>query len=181
MLSTLLLHLWLRNLLRRLKIVPHSNNPGTLYSDSMLEIYSKDCKFHDQTKYIEISYHFIENKKEELILNYIPTNQMVTDPLTKPLVLDLFRSHVKAMSLRRWWCNITKFSKICSFNVNKIFSYCSYAEFHITYPIDNFTLTWWPHANKRGRHQCHQVFMHKRSLMNTQQERSKMRMSTFSL
>lgn len=42
---------WLRNLLRSLKVVPHVSDPIKLPSDNMLAIsYSKDFKFHRKTK-----------------------------------------------------------------------------------------------------------------------------------
>src|SRR3954470_23981687 len=94
---------WLRSLLISLEVVPHAADPVTLHSDSMSSIdYSKDFKFHGRTKHIEIKYHFIRNKKDEVYLSYMPTSDMVADPLTKPIVVDLFKTHVKAMGLRRW-------------------------------------------------------------------------------
>src|SRR5438270_549399 len=94
---------WLRSLLISLEVVPHADDPITLHSDSMSAIdYSKDSKFHGRTKHIEIKYHFVRNKKDEVMLRYLPTGKMVADPLTKPLALDLFKKHVKAMGLRRW-------------------------------------------------------------------------------
>src|SRR5436189_6313179 len=94
---------WLRCLLMSLEVIPDADDPVKLLSDSMSAIdYSKDSKFHARTKHIEIKYHFVRNKKDEVLLSYIPTGEMVADPLTKPLVIDLFRKHVKSMGLRRW-------------------------------------------------------------------------------
>src|SRR3954468_24706261 len=94
---------WLRSLLISLEVVPNAVDPIKLHSDSMSAIdYSKDSKFHARMKRIEIKYHFVRNKKDEVLLSYIPTGEMVADPLTKPLVIDLFRKHVKSMGLRRW-------------------------------------------------------------------------------
>ena len=93
---------WLRSLLISLEVVSHAADPITLHSDSMSAIdCSKDSKFHGRTKHIEIKYHFVRNKKDEVMLRYLPTSEMVADPLTKPLALDLFKQHVKAMGLRR--------------------------------------------------------------------------------
>src|SRR3954468_12595104 len=58
--------------------------------------------FHGRKKHIEIKYQFIRNKKDEVQLSYMPTGDMVADPLTKLLAVDLFHKHVKAMGLRRW-------------------------------------------------------------------------------
>lgn len=53
--------------------MPNASDPITLYYDSMSAIdYTKDSKFHGQTKYIENKYHFIRNEIEEVLLNYIP-------------------------------------------------------------------------------------------------------------
>src|SRR2546430_13175466 len=94
---------WLRSVLISLEVVSSAVDPVTLHNDSMLAIdYSKDSKFHGRTKHIEIKYHFIRNKKDEVQLSYMPTGDMVADPLTKPLAVDLFHKHVKAMGLRRW-------------------------------------------------------------------------------
>src|SRR2546430_169059 len=94
---------WLRSLLISLEVVPHAADPITLHSDSMSAIdYSKDSKFHGRTKHIEIKYHFARKKKDEVMLRYLPTGEIVADPLTKLLALDSFKQHVKAMGLRRW-------------------------------------------------------------------------------
>src|SRR3954469_11468927 len=91
---------WLRSLLISLEVVLNAEDPVTLHSDSMSDIdHSKDSKFHGRTKHIEVKYHFIRNKKDEVHLSYMPTSDIVADPLTKPLTVDLFKTHVKAMGL----------------------------------------------------------------------------------
>src|SRR4051812_21017215 len=91
---------WLRSLLISLEVVPSAIDPVTLHSESMSAInYSKDSKFHGRTKHIEIKYHFIRNKKNEVQLSYMPTGDMVADPLTKPLAVELFKTHVKTTGL----------------------------------------------------------------------------------
>ena len=68
---------WLRSLLISLEVVPHADDPITLHSDSMsAKDYSKDSKFHGRTKHIEIKYHFVRNKKDEVMLRYLPTAEM---------------------------------------------------------------------------------------------------------
>ena len=94
---------WLRSMLISLEVVPIAVDPITSRSDSMSAIdYSKDSKFHESTKHIEIKYHFIRNKKDVVQLSYMPTGDMAADPLTKSLAVDLFKTHVKVMGLRRW-------------------------------------------------------------------------------
>lgn len=89
--------------LRSLEVVHHADNLVTLNVYNMLAIdYPKDSKFHGRIKYIKSKYYFIRNKMEEVLLNYIPIEQMVAEHLSKLLALDLFRLHVEAMGLCRW-------------------------------------------------------------------------------
>ena len=46
---------------------------------------AKDPVFHSRTKHIDIKFHFLREKVEEGIieLEYMPTDQMVADGLTK--------------------------------------------------------------------------------------------------
>src|SRR5436305_15250788 len=75
---------WLRSLLISLEVVPSAVDPITLHNGIMSPIDdSRDSKFHGRTKHIEIKYHFERNKKDEVMLRYLPTDEMVADPLTK--------------------------------------------------------------------------------------------------
>ena len=58
---------------------------------------------HGKTKHVEFRHHYIRDmvSQGEMILQHISTNSIVTDPLTKPIVRDLFFSHAKSMGLRR--------------------------------------------------------------------------------
>ena len=62
---------------------------------------AKNPEYHAGTKHIEIQHHFIqeaiEMKKVELV--YCPTNDMVADVLTKPLVKVMHESFCKGMNL----------------------------------------------------------------------------------
>lgn len=60
----------------------------TLHNGNMSAInFSKNFKYYGKTKQIEIKYYFIKNKMKEVLLNYIPTQLMVTNPLTNPFPL----------------------------------------------------------------------------------------------
>ena len=59
-----------------------------MYCDNKSTIcLSKNPEFHSRTKHIDIRYHFIKEKITEKIIKieYIPTDQMLADILTKAL------------------------------------------------------------------------------------------------
>jgi hypothetical protein len=78
--------LWLRNLLRELKLMPsvaiplHVDNTGA-------EALSKNPEHHTQTKHINTRFHFIREcvKKDKLSVLHVSTKDMLADMLTKPL------------------------------------------------------------------------------------------------
>ena len=48
---------------------------------------TKDPRFHTRTKYIDIQWHFVRDQVTvgAVSFEYIPTNEMAADGLTKPL------------------------------------------------------------------------------------------------
>jgi hypothetical protein len=58
-------------------------------------------EFHDQTKHIDICYHFLRHKveNEEIELQYIPTGNQVADILTKGLVREKHEHFAAEMGL----------------------------------------------------------------------------------
>ena len=50
-----------------------------------------------------MEYHHVQHmiEKEKVVLRHISTDQMVADPLTKPIPRELFQAHVKMLGLRR--------------------------------------------------------------------------------
>ena len=84
--------------------VTTSSEPIVIYSDSQLSIaYTKDLKFHNRTKHIDIKYHFVKNlvAREEINLEYIPTDVMIADHMTKVIVRNVYEKHVRAQCLYR--------------------------------------------------------------------------------
>ena len=63
----------------------------------------KDPKYHGNTKHIKKRYHYIRDAitDKDFFLKYISTNNMVADPLTKPIARDVFIRHVKSLGLCR--------------------------------------------------------------------------------
>ena len=63
-------------------------HPTTLYGDNQATItLTRDGSYHTRTKHIDIRYHFIHFTVEDGSIHflYCPTNDMVTDTLTKAL------------------------------------------------------------------------------------------------
>lgn len=55
----------------------------------------------DRSKHIDISYHFIRDlaEKKRIAVDYVPTNQMIADGLTKPLPTVGFLKFVRDLGL----------------------------------------------------------------------------------
>ena len=76
----------------------------TIYCDNQAAIaYTKDSKYHNKSKHIETKYNFVRDVigKKEVIIQYISTHEMVTDPFTKAVTRDVYSSHAKSLGLRR--------------------------------------------------------------------------------
>ena len=64
---------------------------------------AKDPKYNEKTKYIKKRYHYIGDAitKKDVVLKHSFTSNMVVDPLTKPIVRDVFVKHVRSLGLCR--------------------------------------------------------------------------------
>ena len=62
---------------------------------------TENPQFHNRTKHIDISYHFIRDTLAagEIVLQYLPTAGMVADIMTKPLPREKLENHSGAMVL----------------------------------------------------------------------------------
>ena len=102
----------LQRFLQRLGITAHAEEVVLLYSDSTSALtYAKHPKFHGKAKHIEVRYQYIRDmvSQGEVILQHIYTSSMVANPLTNPIVRDLFFSHAKSIGLRRICLNTSFF------------------------------------------------------------------------
>lgn len=85
--------MWWRKLLHELGIQSYPTT--TIYSDSQGSIaLSKNPEHHGRSKHIDIRHHFV---REQVVagvvaLQYVPTEEMMADVMTKPLSRD---KHVK--------------------------------------------------------------------------------------
>ena len=82
--------IWLRRLQEELGI-SKGGEPTTLFCDNQSTIFfTKDPVQHQRSKHIDVRCHFARQAQQENIVsvNYIPTERMVADPLTKPCSRD---------------------------------------------------------------------------------------------
>ncbi|KAM2897840.1 hypothetical protein COP2_007438 [Malus domestica] len=89
--------MWLKNLISFMRIVDTILRPLTIYCDNKSAIFfSKNNKKFDATPLMEVKYLSVKEhvKKGEVHVEHIDTKLMLADPLTKPLVLGVFKDHV---------------------------------------------------------------------------------------
>ena len=69
--------------------------PANVFQDnkSTITMAEKGMSTSDKTRHINIRYFFVKHymDSDELKIEYLPTEEMVADVLTKPLQGDLFR------------------------------------------------------------------------------------------
>lgn len=72
----------------------HGDNQGSIQLAS-------NPKYHARSKHINVKYHFLRDlvTTGAVVLNWIPTQTMTADVLTKPLSAVLHTRHTKAMGL----------------------------------------------------------------------------------
>jgi hypothetical protein len=82
---------WLSRLLKNVGV--KQEEPILIYEDNQeaMEL-SRNPKFHNRTKQIDIAYHFIREKvkDKDIYVKYCETEQMLADIMTKPLSKALF-------------------------------------------------------------------------------------------
>lgn len=71
-----------------------------MYAGNIATIeYGNNYKYHEKTKHIEINYHFVKIRKEQVVIKHVPAHQMVVDRLNKPLSVELFKTHIRTIGL----------------------------------------------------------------------------------
>ena len=98
--------MWLRSFLYDLNLTPRVNDPVEMLCDNTAAIqFAKNLKFQRKTKRIKRRHHFVRDamKTKEVVINYIPTNKLISNPLTKPIPIDAFKAHLFSLGLRRVW------------------------------------------------------------------------------
>ncbi|GKB68489.1 hypothetical protein Tco_0929901 [Tanacetum coccineum] len=92
----------LKNLIYGLKVVDFISRPLRLYCDNSSAVrFSNNTNFTGAGLYLETKYLYVQEKVEDnsIVIEYINTHDMLTDPLTKGLPSKLFLEHVASMGL----------------------------------------------------------------------------------
>ena len=88
---------WIRSPVLSTPMTIHGDNQGSL---SLAE----NPQYHQKTKHIEVQYHYIrqEVKAGNVVLNYLPTERMPADGLTKPLNSIRYSEFLKLLNMQQW-------------------------------------------------------------------------------
>jgi len=93
---------WLWNFISGLGVVDSIAKPLKIYSDNTIVVFfSKNEKYSKGTKHMKLKYFVVkeEVQKHRVSIEYINTNLMIADPLTKGLPPRVFIGHVVNMGI----------------------------------------------------------------------------------
>ena len=93
--------IWLRSFVN--EVQGQNQNPLTIFCDNQGAMaLVKDNKYHARTKHIDLRYHFIHEAVEDgkIKVEYLPTEDNVSDIFTKPLAKPKFRKFVEKLGLK---------------------------------------------------------------------------------
>lgn len=93
---------WMRRFLRCIPFVDVPIGPITLYCDNQAAIhFTKTKRLSSNSRHISMKYNYVRRavKKERIVVEYMPTDQMLADPLTKPLPGDRISNVMRGMGL----------------------------------------------------------------------------------
>ena len=93
---------WLKSFISGLRIVDSISRPLKLYCDNSAVVFmAKNIKSGSRSKHIDIKYLAIRErvKEKKLVIEYISTESMFVDPLTKGMPPKYFKDHVEQMGL----------------------------------------------------------------------------------
>jgi hypothetical protein len=79
-----------------------SNEPTLIHSDSLGGIsLTKNSTYHSRTKHIDIQHHFVREQVEcnNVLFEFVPTDLMIADVLTKPLGRDKHESFMSSLGI----------------------------------------------------------------------------------
>lgn len=92
----------LRNFISELEIVDTVSRPLKIYCNNSIPVFfSKNEKYSREAKHMELKYFIVKGKiqKQRVCIEYIKTDLMVVNPLTKGLQPKTFKEHVLRMGL----------------------------------------------------------------------------------
>ncbi|KAL4183097.1 hypothetical protein AMTRI_Chr11g96500 [Amborella trichopoda] len=94
---------WIKNFINQLNFYPIRCEAVRIFYDNTVAIcISKEPWFHKNFKHIKPYFYHLRNevRLKEIEISYIFTYLMITDPLTKEVVPNIFVRHVRAMGMR---------------------------------------------------------------------------------
>ena len=95
--------LWLRKFRSDLEVIPSMDRLITLYCDNTVAIANtKDLRHHKRSKHIDRKYHIIRGFVEsgDVTVVKIASEDNLTDPFTKTLVVRSFERYIESMGKR---------------------------------------------------------------------------------
>lgn len=96
---------WLRSLLNSFYYAQPTLTPTVILADNQGAIaLTKNPKFHKRTKHVDVCWHWIREKVKmgQIHAEYIPTNEMGADVLTKPLGPEAHQQCCNQFSIDTW-------------------------------------------------------------------------------
>ena len=94
--------IWIRNFISALKVVDSISRPLKLFCDDFVTVaFSKNTRSTSRFKHIDVKFYFVKEKvtKSFIDIEHMLTKNMLTNPLTKDLLIVVFYEHVSQMSL----------------------------------------------------------------------------------
>jgi hypothetical protein len=94
--------IWLQGLLGEIGYSGKDKDNVQLFGDNMGALaLAQNPEYHARSKHIDVQWHFVREKIQEKLvtLNYLPTDRMVADGLTKPLGKEKFKKFVDLMGM----------------------------------------------------------------------------------
>ena len=94
---------WIKKFIAGLGVIPSILDPVNLYYDNNRAIaQAKEPRSHQRSKHILRRYHLIREiiERGDVKICRVPTNDNVTDPLTKALPQAKHESHIRSMGIR---------------------------------------------------------------------------------
>ena len=80
------------------------DSPMQLKGDNQASIQlAKDAHVHERSKHIDVAYHHIRDlhKRNRIQVDYVPSEEMIADGLTKPLNKPLFKCFIDQLKLQK--------------------------------------------------------------------------------
>ena len=94
---------WIRKFIGELGVVPSIAGPITLYCDSTGAIaQALEPRSHNRSKHVLRKYHLIREiiDRKDIVIEKIPSEDNIADPLTKALAQDRHDMHMSALGLK---------------------------------------------------------------------------------